>query len=226
MKHPEPQPIRQARRREQAETRREQLLAVALDVFFEKGIGEATTRDIARRAGITEGLIYHYFPSKSALLQAVMEKNAPDKLAGPLLATVGDLPVREAFVNLGLGILALMEHNRKFITVVLTETQRGDDVVETASRLLGNTFRAGAAFVQSRIDNGELLPHEPLLTIRLFHGGLLFYFLMQDRLGLPLPEGTDRRGFVEGTVNILLAGILAKHEARETGEGNEEETDR
>src|SRR3989442_1797035 len=63
-------------RRHQAEERREQILDAALRVFSEKGFAGASIRDIAREAGITEGLIYHYFESKDQLTEAVWKERS------------------------------------------------------------------------------------------------------------------------------------------------------
>ncbi len=50
--------------------RREALIAATLDAVAEAGTGGATVRNIAARAGVTAGLIRHYFASREALLQA------------------------------------------------------------------------------------------------------------------------------------------------------------
>ncbi|HJT57159.1 MAG TPA: helix-turn-helix domain-containing protein, partial [Ktedonobacteraceae bacterium] len=55
------------------EDRREQIIDAAMHVFAEKGFVRATNKDIAREAGITPGLIYHYFDSKEALLKAIVD---------------------------------------------------------------------------------------------------------------------------------------------------------
>lgn len=51
--------------------RDEDLLAVARGLFVEKGIG-ASTREIAKRAGISEAAIYRRFPTKADLFFAAM----------------------------------------------------------------------------------------------------------------------------------------------------------
>lgn len=53
---------------------RDAILAAALDVFGENGFAESTTAAIAERASVSKGLVFAYFPSKDALLQAVVEK--------------------------------------------------------------------------------------------------------------------------------------------------------
>ncbi|MFF7476953.1 TetR family transcriptional regulator [Streptomyces sp. NPDC008092] len=52
--------------------RREQILRTALDVFTEGGYHGSSTKEIARRVGITESTLFHYFGSKQAMLAAVL----------------------------------------------------------------------------------------------------------------------------------------------------------
>src|SRR5918995_4946995 len=54
--------------------RREQIVEAATRVFAEKGFRRATTREVARAAGISEGTIYNYFEDKDALLMAILEE--------------------------------------------------------------------------------------------------------------------------------------------------------
>ncbi len=57
-------------RREGEERRRQDLIEATLECVAEEGIEGATVRAIALRAGVTAGLIRHYFPGKEELLQA------------------------------------------------------------------------------------------------------------------------------------------------------------
>jgi len=58
-------------RRPRAE-REAEILDSARKIFSEKGYGEATVAEIASGADVVEGTVYTYFPSKRALLIAVM----------------------------------------------------------------------------------------------------------------------------------------------------------
>lgn len=60
-------------RRESAARRREDLICATLVLIAEQGIGKATVREIAQRAGVTQGLIRHYFSSKEDLIAAAYE---------------------------------------------------------------------------------------------------------------------------------------------------------
>ena len=56
--------------RQPEETRREALVLGALELMAEGGESAATTRAIAERAGVTPGLIRHYFATKEDLTRA------------------------------------------------------------------------------------------------------------------------------------------------------------
>ncbi|MET1411768.1 TetR family transcriptional regulator C-terminal domain-containing protein [Roseibium sp. HPY-6] len=54
--------------------RRHDLIAATLDCIFERGLQGATVREIAARAGVTQGLIRHYFSSKDQMLRAAYKE--------------------------------------------------------------------------------------------------------------------------------------------------------
>jgi TetR/AcrR family transcriptional regulator len=73
-----------------AEERRLRLLSAARKVFAEKGLAGASTRDIARAAGVSEGLLYRYFASKEELHAEVLRDIAREQ--DHSVAVIGDLP--------------------------------------------------------------------------------------------------------------------------------------
>lgn len=55
--------------------RRKQILGAAVKAFAEKGFHATRVSDVARRAGVAYGLIYHYFSSKDDLLESIFADN-------------------------------------------------------------------------------------------------------------------------------------------------------
>jgi len=47
--------------------------AVALELFSAHGYGQTSLREIAERVGLTKASLYYHYPSKQALLQALIE---------------------------------------------------------------------------------------------------------------------------------------------------------
>lgn len=93
-------------RREGEERRRQDLIEATLDCVAEHGLQGATVRAIALRAGVTAGLIRHYFPGKEELLQAAYATimGRMTELAKTALATVEQEPRQRlaAFVEASL----------------------------------------------------------------------------------------------------------------------------
>ncbi|MFM9367514.1 TetR/AcrR family transcriptional regulator [Streptomyces sp. Da 82-17] len=69
------------RRRMGVEERRQQLIAVALELFSHRSPDEVSIDEIAGAAGISRPLVYHYFPGKRSLYEAALRKAAVDLAA-------------------------------------------------------------------------------------------------------------------------------------------------
>ncbi len=61
------------KKEEQYEMRKWQILDIALNHFIRYGFYGTSTRKIAEEAGISSGLMFHYFPNKLALYEALVE---------------------------------------------------------------------------------------------------------------------------------------------------------
>ncbi len=64
-----------------AEERREVTVETVIDLAAEQNPADITTGAIAKRMGVTQGALFRHFPSKDAILQAVMEWVAERLLA-------------------------------------------------------------------------------------------------------------------------------------------------
>ena len=65
-----------ARTRLQVDVRRQQLLELGLELFGNQTYDDLSIDEIAKRAGISKGLLYHYFPSKRAFYVASVREAA------------------------------------------------------------------------------------------------------------------------------------------------------
>lgn len=65
-----------ARTRLQVDVRRQQLLELGLELFGNQTYEELSIDEIAKRADISKGLLYHYFPSKRAFYVASVREAA------------------------------------------------------------------------------------------------------------------------------------------------------
>ena len=91
-----PRPPRSVRERARlgVDERRAQLLELGLQLFSDHSYDELGVDDIARAAGISKGLLYHYFPSKRDYYVEVVRR-----AAGELLARTDGAPHAEVSVE-------------------------------------------------------------------------------------------------------------------------------
>jgi AcrR family transcriptional regulator len=84
----------------QAGDKRQQILAAAVRVFANRGYEASRVGDVASEAGVAYGLVYHYFGSKEAVLEAVFRESWGRLLTAIAQAeqTAGTAPERLALV--------------------------------------------------------------------------------------------------------------------------------
>ncbi len=99
----------------QANTRRDELLALAATMFAQRGLRATTVRDIADSAGILSGSLYHHFSSKEEMVDEVLrgfldwlfdryrqivatEPNPLERLKGLFMASFEAIETRHAEV--------------------------------------------------------------------------------------------------------------------------------
>ena len=102
--------------RRRPEEVRTHLMDAALRVFAQRGFEGSTVRDIAVEARVAAGLLYHYFPSKQALLTALFERSAGLVMAAFANVAAVEGP-RERLAALLRGSAASVRQNEAFFRV-------------------------------------------------------------------------------------------------------------
>ncbi len=161
-------PKKPPRARLDVDERRAQLLAVGLAAFSARSYDEVSIDELARAAGVSKGLFYHYFPTKRDLYVAALGQAAQQLLDETMtdrrgsqeerlrrgLATYLDFVERhgQAYVALmrgGIGsdpeVATLLEKTRGTFAARLLE----DVPQEAASPLLRAALRGWVGFVEA-----------------------------------------------------------------------------
>jgi AcrR family transcriptional regulator len=95
-----------SRKAEQAESTRAALVAVAQELFAEKGYAGTSTEEIVQRARVTRGALYHHFRDKTDLFEAVVEETERQSVARLIAAGRGGA---DAWERLRLGLRAFLD---------------------------------------------------------------------------------------------------------------------
>ena len=192
------------RKAEQSDATRSTLLRVARRLFTERGYATTSTTEIADRAGVTRGALYHHFAAKDDLFRAVFEQ---------LEAEVAEQVAREALAGadpleqLRLGSRAFLDAcvDPAVQRIVLLEGPGvlGWETWQEIEERYGYGLVAGA--VETVIAAGlvEAQPVEPLAHV-------LFGALSQA--GLMVARAEDARTVrtdMEAVMDRLLDGLRA-----------------
>lgn len=149
-----------SKRVEQAERTREAILEAALAAFAERGVGRASIRDVANRACIAPGLVYHYFPDKRALVRAVMEERSfLPELTRMLEAPVLGEP-EEVFRRIGERFVGLLGARRDVVAVVFREALLDAEIAAMRDAMIGQGIGLLVGYLENEVKRGVLRPHD------------------------------------------------------------------
>jgi AcrR family transcriptional regulator len=101
--------VEKTRKAEQSEATRSALIAVARELFAERGYSAVGTEEIVQRARVTRGALYHHFRDKKDLFRAVHDQ-MESELAGDLRRELVEGPTGDPMALLGAGVRAFLDH--------------------------------------------------------------------------------------------------------------------
>lgn len=185
--------------------RRAQLVDLGLEMLSTRSFDDLPIEDIATAAGISRGLLFHYFPSKRDYREAVVRAAAADLLAH--VKPDPDLPVIE---QLRSGVQSFVDYvcdNRDTYVSLLRGAAGGDPGLRT----IFDETRATIA--ETIVDNlGLISGQAPPTRVRLAVRGWVAYGeeVVLDWLAEPEPPADlDRPALVELLDKALLALVAS-----------------
>lgn len=111
---------------------RKELLRKAFDLLAEQGYAKVTTRQLAKELGISTGAMYHYFPSKKALFEQLVEEMGRQDVMAFRQLVVGATTIQERIARLG---QFLIDNEDYFVkqTAIWTDFCMNSDMTEVSS---------------------------------------------------------------------------------------------
>lgn len=196
--------------RRRSEARPEEILEAALEEFDAKGFDAARMEDIARRAGISKAAIYLYFPSKMALLEALIEaKVSPLARQAQSLAASGQADPLMALRMLATAMAHRMA-DAKVIAVprlVIAISGRFPEIAEYYRTHVVELARGGLeALIEAGVAAGAIRPADKNAIVRAFIGPLFFEAMWTHVLGGETAL-SDPQKLIEQQFDVLLKGL-------------------
>jgi AcrR family transcriptional regulator len=194
------------------EDRREQIMEAALQVFASKGYSRASNKDIARQAGITPGLIYHYFESKEALLKAIFETRTPLRLVRSIQPDMLDLPPEQMLRFLVQQILVIVEDERfmQLLRIYLPEAIYNPQTALLGSAAIAEAIHFVESYLAAHMASGELRQTDPGLVTQFLLGSIMDLALRRQVLKDPSTLQYTQEQIVDSVVSLVLQGLLPR----------------
>jgi AcrR family transcriptional regulator len=98
--------------------RRAQLLELAKRTFSDRSYDEVSIDDLARIAGISKGLLYHYFPTKRDLYVAGLREIANELVEAVLRVAADLLPIDRVRASVDAYLDHIARHSRAFVALM------------------------------------------------------------------------------------------------------------
>ncbi len=178
------------KRTDQKELRRQQILHIALNQFIMKGFYGTSTREISRIAGVSSGLMFHYFDSKEALYEALIERGCSKMVFEP---PPGLSPI-EVFEQEARGALYRLANSMlsaKMFVFMGNAVYNAAQISPKAGEMLArhDIVRQSVPLIEKGQELGQIRPGDPLALSNAFWCSIqgVAEAVALDQ-GIPLPE--------------------------------------
>jgi len=197
------------------------LLDAARDVFLEAGVG-ATTAEIARRAEISESVLFYRFKSKEALFEAVLERQAkvPPVLRA-LRGRAGSGDLAQTLTEVGQSVADEIRSAMPLLMIASIMARAGAWKVEELRERMRRphpsqreSLELLAGYLEAEAEAGRIRPVDAEIAARVFLGSVVQHVMSQHWLSVPDARPLSTPRFVRGLVDLLLAGLLPRRRER------------
>ncbi len=188
----------------------ERVLGVAREVFLARGI-RATTLEVAEKAGISEGSLFHKFRTKEGLFRAAM--NIPDGAIPDLILTaVGELEgmeVKDALMQLSKALLEIGKVGIPLMMMTWSNPDACSAHFDHNRARFREVMKRIASYLERQMVAGKLRNIDPEVVARTFLGAIHHYCMTRLMAGDDDDAIIPESMFARGLVDLILNGALA-----------------
>jgi len=190
---------------------RDKILDASLALFSKKGFLGATTKEIAKKAGVAELTLFRHFSSKERLFEEMISSHSFLPALKGLLPELKDLSYRDALVQIAGGFLNRLSERRDLIKIMHSEIHLYPaKVKEIQQNLVGEIVKTLASYFRAMQEGGLLKEFDPELGARAFLGMFFQYFTNQEFVVEKKQQFENRDAVIREYVNIFVFGTRAE----------------
>jgi TetR/AcrR family transcriptional regulator, fatty acid metabolism regulator protein len=155
-----------------ADDKRRLILDAAVRVFARQGFDNSRVGDVAKEAGVAYGLVYHYFGSKDAVLEAVFHEQWGRLLAAVALAEETGETAREQLALVVKIVLRTWRDDPDLVRLLVREITRSPHIQDELDEI-GQAFASLERIVARGQQEGAFRSDlDPQIAAWMLYGGL------------------------------------------------------
>ena len=182
-----------------------QILNASLEVFKSKGYAKATTKEIARTAGVAEVTLYRQFNTKKALFEATLRKHLNLALEE---TDIDPKTPSETFIpKLLRNRLERMSRQTELISLLIRESL--SDTLPEALHFDRYVEKRLKSIIIAHLEHSTLCANTDEVT-RMIIGVLLSYVLIPGKESFHKMQPSDKDGVVNTYSKMILKAIESK----------------
>lgn len=192
------------------QTTRERILEAALKLFSRKGYLGATTKEIAREAGIAEITLFRHFPSKEKLFEEMINSYSFLPALKGLLPEIAGMPYKKALTEIAERFLETLSSRKDLIQIMYSEMHRYPEKIHKIYHtFMDELFKTLASYFEEMQGKGLLRKFDSEFAARAFLGMFFSYFIAQE-FKMRKKYRDDSEKTIKEYVDIFITGTLGK----------------
>jgi AcrR family transcriptional regulator len=198
---------------------RGKILEASLSLFSKKGFLGATTKEIAKKAGVADPTLFRHFSSKERLLVDMIATHSFLPALKGLLPELKGLAYSDALQQIAGRFLDRLSERRNLIKIMHSEIHLYPaKVKDIQQNLIGEIVKTLASYFRGMQETGLLHEFDPELASRAFLGMFFQYFTNQEFVVEKKRKFENRDTVIREYVNIFVFGtaVAESHRGRQS----------
>ncbi len=190
-------------------SKKDKILEIALELFTEKGFKATTTKEIALKSRVAEGLIFYYFKDKNELLNHLVHEYS---FIGSLQKEMNELSGLDplpALIRFGQLYADFLSRNKSFLTFIwspeiVQNTDVSKDIVDFITTMGEHADTFFTRAISCSIEKKKIET-----ATSMFLSAILTRVLVEGRKTTNIP--TENKEYIEEVVTLIIKGLENSH---------------
>ncbi|MBI5213752.1 MAG: TetR/AcrR family transcriptional regulator [Nitrospirae bacterium] len=194
----------------------ERILEASLKLFSQKGYLGATTKEIAKEAGIAELTLFRHFSSKEKLFEDVLNTYSFLPALKELMPEAAAMSYEKALTEIAKRFLDTLESRKDLIQIMHSEIQRYPEKIHRLYHsFIDETLKILAAYFNEMRKRRLLSRFDAEFGARAFLGMFFSYFNVHEMMMHKKYRHVDKDETIREFVRIFVRGTVKQKDKKE-----------